>query len=146
MIRTVCGVPAVAVMDAGAAVFVRLNAPTVPIPGTVAFTTNAPAEELAVNTGAVATPLALVFAVAVNDPPANVPVGPDVKGAVNVTVTPGMGALLPSRTVTCSAVGNAVPVNVDWGVPAVVARVACVFSIFTTNASPTGIAPADPPP
>ena len=67
--------------------------------------------------GAVATPLALVVAVAVADPP-NVALAPDA-GAVNVTVTPLTGLLFASFTVACSGVVNALLTVVLWGVPAV---------------------------
>jgi hypothetical protein len=70
---------------------------------------------LAVNAGAVATPLALVVAVAVADPP-NVPLAP-LPGAVNVTVAPLTG-VPPVVTVACSAVVNAVLTAVLCGVPA----------------------------
>ena len=65
--------PAVAVMDAAAGLFARLKAATVPIPGTLALTTYDPTVPLAVNVGAVATPVALVVAVAAVDPPGKVP-------------------------------------------------------------------------
>jgi hypothetical protein len=58
---------------------------------------------LAVNVGAVATPLLLVVAVVVFNPPVNVPLAP-LAGAVNVTVTPLTGLLLASFTVAAMAV------------------------------------------
>ena len=60
---------------------------------------------LAVNTGAVATPLA--FVVAVFTPPANVPLAP-LPGAVNVTTTPFTGLFAASRAVACNCVAKAV--------------------------------------
>jgi hypothetical protein len=72
---------------------------------------------LAVNTAAVATPLALVTAVFA--PPANVPLAPVCAGAVNVTVTPETGLLLASFTVACKAMVNAVLIVAVCGVPAV---------------------------
>jgi hypothetical protein len=78
---------------------------------------------LAVNTGAVATPLLLVVAVAVAPVPANVPLAP-LAGAVNVTVTPLKGLLPASFTVACSAVVNAVLTVALCGVPAVAVTLA----------------------
>ena len=72
--------------------------------------------------GAVATPLALVVAVAVAEPP-NRAVAP-LAGAVNVTVTPDTGLFPASRTVACSAVPNAVLIIVLCGVPAVAVTLA----------------------
>jgi hypothetical protein len=72
---------------------------------------------LAVRVGAVATPLLLVVAVAVNEP-LKLALAPE-PGAVNVTVTPLTGLLDASRTVACRAVANAVLIAVLCGVPAV---------------------------
>jgi hypothetical protein len=72
---------------------------------------------LAVSAGAVATPLALVTAVAVA-PLENMALAP-LAGALNVTVTPFTGLLLLSFTVTCSAVANAVLTVVLCGAPPV---------------------------
>jgi hypothetical protein len=69
-----------------------------------------------VNAGAVATPLAFVFAVFT--PPANAPLAP-LPGEANVTVAPLSGLLLLSFTVACSAVPNVVVIVALWGVPAV---------------------------
>jgi hypothetical protein len=87
---------------------------------------------LAVNVGAVATPLPFVVAVAVVDPPVNVPLAP-LAGAVNVTVTPLSRLLFASLTVAASAVPKLVftaalcevpPVAVMLaGVPTVLVRV-----------------------
>lgn len=113
-----CGVPAVAAILAGApARFVKLKLADVATPVVLAFTRKVPACPLAVSVGAVAIPLALVTAVAVADPP-NVPEAP-VLGAVKVTVTPLMGALLAFSTVACSAVPYAVLTATLCGVPAV---------------------------
>ena len=82
----VCGVPPVAEIDAAVpAVFVRLN--VVDRLAVDAVTVYEPAFELAVKAGAVATPDALVVAVAEVADPGNVPLAP-LAGAVNVTVTP----------------------------------------------------------
>jgi hypothetical protein len=90
-----CGVPAVAVILAGApAVFVSEKFADVATPLAVAVTVYEPDVALAVNAGAVATPLALVITVGL---PANVPEAPD-PGVANVTVTPGTGLEDESRT------------------------------------------------
>jgi hypothetical protein len=68
---------------------------------------------LAVNTGAVATPLE--FVVAVFTPPAKVPLAPDA-GAENVTVTPLVGVPFVV-TVAASCVVNAAPTAALCGVP-----------------------------
>ena len=72
---------------------------------------------LAVKAGAVATPLLLVVAVAVVDPPANVPLAP-LAGAVNVTVTLLSRLLLASLTVAAIAVPKLVLTVALCGVPA----------------------------
>jgi hypothetical protein len=72
---------------------------------------------LAVNAGAVATPLPFVTPLDVDDP-LNAPLAP-VPGAVNVTVTPLTGLLFESFTVACSAVPKFVPTVALCGVPAV---------------------------
>jgi hypothetical protein len=77
---------------------------------------------LAVSDGAVATPLLLVVAVAVADPP-NVALAP-LPGAVNVTVAPLTGLLLESFTMACSAVANAVLIVALCGVPALAVMLA----------------------
>ena len=74
----------------------------------------------AVGATVVATPLALVTAVVVLDPP-NVALAP-LAGAVNVTVTPATG-LPPLSTVACSPAPNAVVTFALCGVPAVAATV-----------------------
>src|SRR5258708_40223584 len=66
-----------------------------------------------VSVGAVATPLPSVVAVAVGEPPKRA-LAP-LAGAVNVTVTPAAGLFPASRTVTCSAVPNAVLTTVLCG-------------------------------
>jgi hypothetical protein len=83
---------------------------------------------LAVNAGAVATPLPFVTAVAVNDP-LNAPLAP-VLGAVNVTVTPLTGLLFESFTVACSAVPKFVLTVALWGVPAVALMLAAAPAAF----------------
>src|SRR5580698_4337610 len=76
-----------------AALLVRLNVAEVDTPATLAVTAYVPVWPLAVSAGAVATPLALVMAVAVADP-LKAAVAP-LPGAVKVTVTPASG-LLPA--------------------------------------------------
>ncbi len=71
---------------------------------------------LAVNTGEVAFPDASVTAVAVFDPPANVPLAPPA-GAVNVTVAPLTALPLASFTVATSCDMNAISTCALWGVP-----------------------------
>src|SRR5215467_16383202 len=80
-----------------------------------------PAMLLAVKTGAVATPCALV--VAVLTPPAKLPLAP-LEGAVNVTVTPETALPPASFTVATRGAGNAVAIVVLWGVPLVAAMLA----------------------
>src|SRR5437899_2853650 len=68
-------------------------------PATVAVTVyGPPAVPFAVKVGAVATPEALVVALAVSREPGKVPLGP-LPGAVKVTITPGTGFAKPSLTV-----------------------------------------------
>jgi len=118
-----CGVPAVAAMLAAEpAVLVRLKLAGVVTPATVAITVKLPADAFAVNAGAVATPLALVTAVAVAEAP-NLPLAP-LPGAVNVTVTPLNGLLLASFTVACSAVAYTLLIAALCGVPAVAVMLA----------------------
>ena len=74
------------------------------------------------NTGAVATPLLLVVAVAVFEGP-NEPLAP-LAGAVNVTVTPARRLLLASLTVTASAVVKLVFTVALCGVPVVAVMLA----------------------
>jgi hypothetical protein len=88
--------PAVAVMvSTGVAVFVSEKVAEFDAPETVAVIAYGPPTVLlAVNTGAMATPVGLVFTVAVVPPPANVPLAPE-PGAVNNTGAP-LTALPPS--------------------------------------------------
>jgi hypothetical protein len=111
---------------APAVVLVRLYV-AVPVPGAVAVTLYEPAVLLAVNTAAVATPLALV--VAVFTPPANTPLGPE-PGAVNDTTTPPTGLPNASVTVASRFTGNAVLTVVLCGVPAVAAMLAAPPEVF----------------
>src|SRR6267143_1330194 len=74
-----------------------------------------PAVPLAVNAGAVATPLAFVVAVAVVTLPGNAPLAP-LDGAVKVTVTPVIG-LPDSVTVAWSRAPKAVLIGVLCSVP-----------------------------
>jgi hypothetical protein len=108
--------PTNAVIDAAAPVrFVKLKL-AVTEPAFAVTVYGPPAVLLAVNVGAVATPLALVITVAVTPVPgaANVPLAP-LDGAVKVTDTPSNGFELLSFTVTESAV-NAVLIATLWGV------------------------------
>ena len=78
---------------------------------------------MAVKTGAVATPLALVVAVAVSPPfvpPVNVPLAP-LDGAVKVTVAPAIGRPFLSSTVAWRFVVKTVLIAVLCGVPEVAA-------------------------
>jgi hypothetical protein len=112
----VCPAPVVAVMLAAAPVrFVKEN--VVETPFTAAPTTYCPTLLLAVNVGAVATPWALLVAVAVVCPPVNVPLAPLV-GAVNVTTAPLTGLLLASVTVACSGVAKLALIAALCPVPA----------------------------
>ena len=70
--------------------FVKLKLAGPVAPVAVAVTVYEPTVPLAVNVGDVATPLLLVVACTVVDPPVNVPLAPMV-GAVNVTTTPLVG-------------------------------------------------------
>ena len=75
------------------------------------------------NTGAEATPLALVVAVAVRPPfvpPVNVPLAP-LEGAVNVTVTPLTRFPPLSFTVACRLLVKDLVIAALCGVPAVAA-------------------------
>ena len=111
-----CGVPPVAVIDAGGGgVFVSANVADGDTPATLAVTLyGPPATPLAVAVTLVC-PWALVTAGVVS-----VALAP-VAGAENVTVTPLTGLLPASFTVTCSATPKAVLIRVDCGVPAVAA-------------------------
>jgi hypothetical protein len=117
-----CGVPLVAVIEAGApTVFVRLKLAVVDTPVADAVTVyGPPTVAFAVNVVEVATPLALVVAVVVFVPFAKVPLAP-VMGAVNVTVTPLTGVEPLSRTVATSGAANAVLTAALCGVPLVAA-------------------------
>lgn len=84
------------------------------------------------NTGAVATPLAFVVAVAVSPPfvpPVNVPLAP-VDGALNVTVTPFTRFPLPSFTVTARFVAKDALIVALCGVPAVAVTLAGVPALL----------------
>src|SRR5260370_1211373 len=75
-----------------------------------------PACPFAVNAVAVATPFTSVAAFVVPGLLADKPLAPVFAGAVNVTITPWMGLLLLSFTVTPSAVPNACVTCADCGV------------------------------
>ncbi len=83
---------------------------------------------MAVNAVAVATPLLLVVAVTVAEPP-KVPLAP-LAGAVKVTTTPLTGLLLASFTVACSAVANTALTVALCGVPAVAVILAAVPAVL----------------
>ena len=72
---------------------------------------------LAVKVGEVATPVASVVAVVESVEPGKVPLGP-LKGAVKVTVRPGAGLPLASRTVTFSGEASGVVTNARCWDPA----------------------------
>jgi len=86
--------------------------------------------ELAVKTGAVATPLELV--IAVFTPPAKVPLAP-LAGAVKVTVTPPTALPPASFTVACNCVPNAELIVAAWGVPAVAVMLAAGPALFVNE-------------
>ena len=121
LMGALCGVPLVAVTEAGApVVLVRLKFAARITPGTEAVTTNEPAVPFAVNAGDVAIPFTSVVAVAVLDEVLeNVPPGP-VDGAVNVTTTPLVGAPFVV-TVATRAAPNAALIAWLCGVPLVAA-------------------------
>lgn len=100
--------------------FVRLKLAAVATPVTDAVAVKAPPVELAVNAGAVATPLA--FVVTTTEPP-KVPLAP-LPGTANVTCALGTRLLFASFTVAWSSVGNAVFTAVFCGVPAVAVMLA----------------------
>ena len=130
LIAALCGVPPVAVTLAAAPA--RLVSVKFAEVAPVALATTLygpPAVPFAVNVEDVATPLALVVAVVVAVPFANVPLAP-LPGAVNVTVTPLTGLFDASRTVACRAVANAVLIAVLCGVPAVAVIVAAVAVVL----------------
>jgi hypothetical protein len=111
-----CGVPPVAAMLAGGpGLLVKLKLAGAATPVTLAATVYPPAMALAVNAGAVATPLLLVGAVAVSEVP-NLPLAP-LLGAVKITFTAFSGLPLASVTVAWRAVANAVFMPVFCGVP-----------------------------
>ena len=123
LIAALCGVPPVAVMEAGVPVkLVSENAAGVDTPLTVAFTVNGPPGVLfAVRAVAVATPLESVTICTLVALPGKVPLAPfPAAVTVKVTVTPGTTAPRLSFTVALRAVANAVFTAVLWGVPAVV--------------------------
>ena len=97
---------------------VKLKLAGLATPFTVAVTVKVPVIAFAVKVGAVATPLALVTAIAVVEPPANVPLAP-APGAVKITFTPGNRLLFASRTVAVNAVGNGFNGNTVCPPPAV---------------------------
>src|ERR1700722_10845236 len=110
----------------GATVFVSAKTALVATPATEALTLYAPPVALAVNAGAVATPLELVVTVIVVPPlvpPVKVPLAP-LAGAVNVTEAPLTRFPPLSFTVACKAVGKAVVTGALCGVPAVAVIVA----------------------
>lgn len=130
-----CGVvPAFAVMEAAApAVFVSEKF-TVVRPADVAVTVYAPpAVEFAVN-GADAMPEEFVATVMVAVLLLKIPDAP-VPGAVNVTLTPEIGLLAASFTVTAGALAKAVETVADCGVvPALAVMLAGTCTTVTLSA------------
>jgi hypothetical protein len=98
---------------------VRLKLADADTPAALAVTRYAPGAPLAAGVGEVATPLALVTAVAVAPPPnsAEAPLA----GAENVTLTPATGLLPESRTVACNAVAKLVLMSAICPAPALAA-------------------------
>jgi hypothetical protein len=86
----------------------------------------------AVNVEELATPLALVVAVVVAVPFANVPLTP-LPGAVNVTSTPLTGLLPESMTVACSGDANAVLIAALCGVPPVAVTLAAAPAVLVSE-------------
>src|SRR5580700_132068 len=101
----------------GAPVLVNAKLAEAETPATLAVTVKLPVWLFAVGTGDVATPLLLVVAVALLDPP-NVALAP-LPGALNVTVAPLTRLPLPSFAVAWSNVPNAVFTAALCGVPPV---------------------------
>jgi hypothetical protein len=105
---------------------------------------------LAVNVGDVATPEALVVAVAVTPVPANVPLGPEL-GAVYVTVAFATALPLESVTVTTRGYANGVLIRANWPLPDVTVMLpgapAVLFSGKVAAAvTPLTLALAEKPP
>ena len=108
----VCGVPAVAAIDAAApGELARAKAAGVPTPAAPAETAKLPVTLLAV-----AVTLAEPVAPVVTTVEESAAEAPDA-GGVNVTCTPGTALLSASRTVTVSGVEKAPPTAADCGVP-----------------------------
>jgi len=127
LITALCGVPAVAIMDAAdPEVLVRVKLAGVVTPETLAVTLYEPVVELAVIAEDVATPLALVTAVF---PLTKVALAPE-PGTAKVTVIPLTGLFPASFTVTWSADPNAVLITALCGVPAVAVIDAGVPTVF----------------
>lgn len=108
LMAALCGVPLIAVMDAGApAVFVNVKLAGAGTAATVAVMINAPDVPFAVNGVEVATPLELVIAIVVLLPvSAKMALAP-VVGAVNVTMAPLTGFCPASTTVVDNGAANA---------------------------------------
>jgi hypothetical protein len=114
-------------LEAAAAVFVKLKLAGAAIPVAVAVTVyGPPTVAFAVKTAEVATPLA--FVVAVFAPPANVPLAP-VAGGVNVTTTP-LTPAPPFVTVATSGAAKAVLTAALCGVPLVAAIVSGAVAVL----------------
>jgi hypothetical protein len=137
LMGALCGVPLIAVTEAGApVVFVRLKFAGRITPGTEAVTTYAPEVPFAMNAGDVAIPFKSVVAVAVlEEVLENVPLGP-MDGAVNVTTTPLVGAPFVV-TVATRAAPNAALMAWLCGVPLVAATaITGVISVVGVLCSP----------
>ncbi len=91
-----------------------------------------PAVELAVNADDTATPEAFVVAVVTVELLANSPLAPE-PGAVNVTVTLGVGDPLASLTVAVRGKEKAVLILVVCGVPVVTVIVAAAAWLFVSE-------------
>jgi len=127
LIGALCGVPAVAVIDAAVPlVLVKAKVAGLVTPDTLAFTEYEPTVEFAVKLEDVATPLALVTAVLPLEKTALAP----EPGAVKVTVTPLTGLFPASLTVTWSAEPKAVLMTALCGVPAVVVTDVAAAAVF----------------
>lgn len=113
----------------GAAPFVNEKLAGRFTPTTVAATLYEPTAAFAVNAGEVATPEALVVAVAVVPPPANVPLAP-LLGAVKVTETPPTRLPPASLTVADKGKPKVVPICALWPLPPVAVTDAAAPAVF----------------
>ena len=118
LMAVVCGVPLVAVIDAGLpALFVSANEARVETPETLAVAVKAPAVKFAVNAAEVACPFVPVETVELADPPKLAP-APEL-GMEKVTLPPETGLPAESFTVATRAFPKAEPTVALCGVPLV---------------------------